>query len=392
MFNEEVDLDVVCFIGKPFLRTECKTTKLSSIIQLPNREATTLWNSFVYSWIFSTAHSPPGLLQADPEFNNGVFSERTKQWGIIFKITAAKAKWQQGIVERGNGVLRAIFNRIDKDRPGMPLYMKVAQAAFSKNIIFGSRKASSFELVHHRPFPVDGSTTVLPKELHEAYKRAIARRKIGTALGSRTRRFPIFKKNEYIYFYREHLGGFIGPAKVIQMDKSRNMEVLFSGKVYSVSCDMAKKTQQPLDYWIEDQLPEEEQSKQQSNEQKAESNALTLKLKNYRPGDPRPESVIQNQSNAAKQTSISALTSHQVHGPCGPDHGPKEGARKKLMPRSALQPAPGREQQTKPNFVIYHLPPTSKSSMQMMEWPPERKFKTLSAKNTTAGKNKGFLN
>ena len=165
------------------MHTECKKTKLSAVIPLQNREATTVWNAFVYSWIFSTAHSPPGLLQADPEFDNSTFRERTKEWSISLKITAAKAKWQQGNVERGNGVLRAIFNRIDKDRAEMPLPMKVAQAAFAKNIMFGPRKASFFALVHHRPFPIDGSTAALPAKLHDAYKQAVARRKLGSALG-----------------------------------------------------------------------------------------------------------------------------------------------------------------------------------------------------------------
>ena len=104
-------------------------------------------------------------------------------------------------MERGNGILRAIFNRINAEKPGIPLHMKVAQATFAKNIMFGAKNASSYELVYHRTFPVGGYYASLPKCPHDSYTRSVARRKIGTALKARSRKFSKFIKNEYIYIF-----------------------------------------------------------------------------------------------------------------------------------------------------------------------------------------------
>ena len=313
VFNDEVELDIVYFHGHPFLHCECKKTKLSSTVQLENREAKTLWNSFIYSWVFTTAHGPPNVLQGDPEFDNKVFKERSTQWGIKLKVTAAKAKWQQGIVERGNGILRAIFNRIDKERPELPLQMKVAHATFAKSIMFGNKTASSYELVFRRSFPVAGRCTVLPKNLFASFTRSVARRKIGVALKSRARKLEGFMKNEYIYFYRKDFGGFVGPAKVVDICEGGNMKVCYKGREYSVSRDMAKRIQQPLEYWLdEESSTEPEKHVEPSSEAEnstletqpalaATDAGLKLRLHNYRPGDPTPEPL---------QPSLSPLTAN----------------------------------------------------------------------------------
>ena len=80
--------------------------------------------------------------------------------------------------------------------------------------MFGNRKVSFYGLVYHRTFPIGGITSVLSKDLLQSYSRSLARRKVGIALRSRTRKFDQFKRNELKYFYREALGGFVGPAKV----------------------------------------------------------------------------------------------------------------------------------------------------------------------------------
>ena len=106
--------------------------------------------------------------------------------------------------------------------------MKVAQATLAKNIMFGTKKASSFELVCHCVFPIEGCSVALPKNLRESYAKSVARRKIGAALGSR--KFDSLKKSKYLYFYRENFGGHVGPAKVIEVQGGGNMKVLFNVK------------------------------------------------------------------------------------------------------------------------------------------------------------------
>ena len=166
-FNVKVELDVVFFHGKPFLNSECKKTRLSATIQLSNRESTTLWNSFVQSWISAAGHGRPSVPKADPEFDRSIFKERATRWRISLQITAAKAKWQQGIIERGNGVSKSIFYRIDREHADVALHMKVAHATFAKNIMFGNKKASSYELVYNRAFPIGGCAAALPANLKE---------------------------------------------------------------------------------------------------------------------------------------------------------------------------------------------------------------------------------
>ena len=207
-------------------------------------------------------------------------------------------------------MLRAIFERIEKDRPELPLEMKVAHATFAKCIMFGTKKASSYELVYRRPFPVDGHSRSLPKGLLEAYTRSVARRKLNLALNARNRKLASFNPNEYLYFYRENLGGYVGPAKVTEVSDRGNMKVLYRNKYYSVSRDMAKKIQQPLNFWIEDQnVLEETESgdteggRMQQRETAESATDLRLRLRNYRPGDCRPEISLTNDAHDASQRS-----------------------------------------------------------------------------------------
>ena len=99
IFNQEAELDITCFHGRPLLHTEYKKTKFSSAAPLQSRHLTHIWNAFVSSWIFSGAHGPPQLLQGDEEFEKEFFKTKCAEWSISFCATAAKAKWQQGIVK-----------------------------------------------------------------------------------------------------------------------------------------------------------------------------------------------------------------------------------------------------------------------------------------------------
>ena len=128
---------------------------------------------------------------------------------MTLPITASEAKWQQGIVERGSGILRSIFNKINKERSELPLDMKVAHATFSKGVLFRTKNASSCEPVYRRTFPISRRFADTPKSLIKAYTRSVARRKTGGALRARSRKLPSFKMKEYVYFYRKCFGGYV---------------------------------------------------------------------------------------------------------------------------------------------------------------------------------------
>ena len=98
-----------------------------------------------------------------------------------------------------------------------------------------------------------GHSGVLPKGLVEEYTRSIARRKLGLALNSRSRQAQSLKQNEYLYFYRENLGGYIEPAKVMEISDRVIMKVLYRNNYYSVSREMARKIHEPLQLWIDEE-------------------------------------------------------------------------------------------------------------------------------------------
>ena len=154
----------------------------------------------------------------------------------------------------------------------MPLHMKVAQATFAKKIMFGSKKASSFELVYNRVFPIEGFTAALPENLKESFTKCLSRRKIGSAWKARARKFDNFKENQYLYFYQEQFGCFVGPAKVIHVMKDGYTKVLYKGRKFSVSKDMAEATHQLLEYWIGEQDSVEEAEVSNSYESHNEKN------------------------------------------------------------------------------------------------------------------------
>ena len=58
-----------------------------------------------------------------------------------------------------------------------------------------------------------------------------------------------------MHSYRRSFGGYVGPVKVVELDDRGNRKVQYRGKVYSVSKDMARSIQQPLEYWIDEEVP-----------------------------------------------------------------------------------------------------------------------------------------
>lgn len=222
----------------------------------------------------------------------------------------------------GNGVLRAMFNRIDQEISDLPLDVKVARAAFAKCTMFGAKKASSCELVCHKNFLIADNFEALPPNLRESCFRAVARWKLGTALNSRNRKHNTFKKDECLHFYRENFGGFVGPAKVTNVDKKSNMKVSCQGRECSVSKDVVRKTSQPLEHWIDEQNTEEEpvintpssteQSSADPNSESTETpnTGLKLRLANYRPGDSQPEPI--------EKFALPAEAPPAPHAPVGP--------------------------------------------------------------------------
>ena len=307
IFNNEVEIDVVYFDGRPFLHAECKKTKLSAISQLHSRQSSDLWNAFLTTWLF--VYGPPSKLQADPEFDISMIRQKTKDWGIALEIVAAKAHWQQGIVERGNGVVKAIFERVSKGHENVPLSMRVSHAVFVKNTLFGSKKASSYELVYNIPVSVSGSASMLPHNLRKSYIKAAASRKISCIMNARARSLTPFCLGEYVYFYRAGQG-FVGPAKISRIPEKGNIiHVRYAGREFTRPRNQIRKTHQPLEYYLELLSQEEDSSSNASprspsvdpSSSASRSNdsptPLTLRLFNYRPGDPTPETILGSTDN-----------------------------------------------------------------------------------------------
>ena len=248
-FNEEIEIDILYVKGRPFLHVECKKTRLSETHSIPSRTAATLWNTFLKMWVLR--FQPPRLLQGDNEFKNDIFTKKSKDWGIQLGFTAAEAHHQNGIIERGNGLLKAIFERIDRESPTAPITLKMAHATLGKNLLFGSNTISSYELVYRIPARVNGRSICLPQSLRELYLNKKACRMLSKALKSQTRKQEGLPLGTYVYFYRDNIG-YKGPGKVIHVE--RNVYTIdFEGKTYTSSYNRLKKVQnQLLEYYIDE--------------------------------------------------------------------------------------------------------------------------------------------
>lgn len=97
----------------------------------------------VATWIY--VHGTPGYLSAEDAFNRPTVRKELKNCLIGFKQRPTQWQYKWGIIERKNGTIKWIMDRIGKDNTDSSATIMVTKEWFISNWPHASKILSSFE-------------------------------------------------------------------------------------------------------------------------------------------------------------------------------------------------------------------------------------------------------
>ena len=262
-FNEAVAMDLKKWGNKHFLVMVDMATRFCTASVINDKMPATIIKSFLVSWI--TLFGAPKKILTDNggEFNNREMITFSQIFNFKIKTTAAESPWSNGIVERMNGVLGKLVNKIMEDTKcdaQMALAWAVAarnaldnKAGFSPNqLVFGFNPAipdlyssdlpglqdiSSSEIVRKNLNAVHKARDdFIKSQSDERVKQALRRNVNITDLN-------LLKDGDEVFYKRNARDEWNGPGKVIDID-GKTVIVKHGGaciKVHEVS--LKKKPQ-----------------------------------------------------------------------------------------------------------------------------------------------------
>ena len=131
-FNQVVAMDIKFIEGQPILHLIDCLTRYSAATVVPNKKPETIISAIFKIWI--TIFGPPGTFLSDNggEFVNEQFISMGEAYNIRVRTTAAESPWSNGLVERYNGILGEMVNKIMEDT-NCSLTVAIAWANCAKN-------------------------------------------------------------------------------------------------------------------------------------------------------------------------------------------------------------------------------------------------------------------
>ena len=114
-FNENVGLDLKQIGNKYMLHFIDHFTRYSQAIVINNKEAQTIVNGTIRSWV--AIFGPPKSVLSDngKEFDNEKYKELCEKLNITVTYTAAESPWSNGVNERHNGLLAEMVYKLVAD-------------------------------------------------------------------------------------------------------------------------------------------------------------------------------------------------------------------------------------------------------------------------------------
>ena len=114
-FNEAVAMDLKQFRGVYILHMVDHATRYSAAAIISSKQKEVIIDKIFKHWI--AIFGTPNLFLSNNggEFNNELFREMGEQLNINIKTTAAESPWSNSIVEKKNGVIGNIMEKVMSD-------------------------------------------------------------------------------------------------------------------------------------------------------------------------------------------------------------------------------------------------------------------------------------
>lgn len=189
-FNKELQIDFFWFTIKGektcVLNLTDTNTAYSEMVIAPTTKMLFVIKAIEVYWI--CRHGSPSTLSAGDEMNNTVLQKFLTSHNIIFNArpTGPQRHNKIGIVERKNGKIKRILERIESENTNADKETILSRAVLLSNMFSGSKILSSFELARgYSPSLLGIPQTIVKPELLEAHKEQIAIRALEKLLKSR---------------------------------------------------------------------------------------------------------------------------------------------------------------------------------------------------------------
>ena len=145
-FNETVAMDLKQFRGVYILHMVDHATRYSAAAIISSKEKEVIIDKIFKHWI--AIFGTPNLFRSDNggEFNYELFREMGEQLNFNIKTTAAESPWSNSIVEKQNGVIENMMEKVMPD-VGCSLEVALAWCISAKNALLNSYGYNPNQLV-----------------------------------------------------------------------------------------------------------------------------------------------------------------------------------------------------------------------------------------------------
>jgi len=194
-FNDHLQVDYL-FIRElgnlPILHLTDVGTGFSVTVLMISRDMQDASQMISTRWF--DVHGPPKHLSGDPEFNNETIHALCSTYDVLYDARPARRHNKIGSVESANAAIRLFVQRLLKDEQHYRKtrnrfqsdYEVLSHATFLKNVLYGSKKLSSFEMAKgYTPAICGLSQSQFSSELLRAHQEQVARRALHEFIHSR---------------------------------------------------------------------------------------------------------------------------------------------------------------------------------------------------------------
>ena len=238
-FNQTVALDLKQFGDKYMLHMIDHLSRYSSACIIDNKRKETIVDGIMKYWVRIFGSPNKFLSDNGGEFINKEFTDLAEKFNITIMTTAAESAWSNGLVERHNGLLANMINKVRADVEDCPLEIAVHWACAAKNslsnvygfspniIVFGrnpnypsvienklpgnNMECTSEYIAQNLNAMHSARQALIQQESSEKLRRALNRK-------SRTYSDSVFCQGDSVYYWREKSESCHGPAIVVGKD------------------------------------------------------------------------------------------------------------------------------------------------------------------------------
>lgn len=214
--QKRISIDVIHLGGNNYLHVVDECTSWSEAGRISRKSMNVQID--VLRQIQFLRHGPPEFIRCDREYDNEEFRAFCAEHGTELVPVAANDHESNGLIENANRTLRSFFDRLRSFDKRTATDMIVAEAIYGKNLSFGSKKASAFQLLYGRnPRLTSQIDDNLPPPITvKENARQVAHRRVKKMLRSSIQKYDNITVGNTVAIWRDG-SGWLFPARVTKV-------------------------------------------------------------------------------------------------------------------------------------------------------------------------------